>query len=234
MREKSCFAFIWYGILLTQFLTQFCEFQNLESLSNFHQSIQFSHSILSNSLQLHGLHHARLLCLSPTRRACSNSCPVMPSNQLILYHPLLLSPSIFPSIRVFSNESLLRITWSKYWSFSSNEYLGWISFRINRLDLLAVQRTLKSPLKSPLKSTTVQKHLFFSTQPFLWFNSHIHTWLLKKTIALTIWTFVGKVMSQLFNKLSRFATTLLPKHFIPSETFFIQLLAVHGPLQLFA
>ena len=177
MREKSCFAFIWYGILLTQFLTQFCEFQNLESLSNFHQSIQFSHSILSNSLQLHGLHHARLLCLSPTRRACSNSCPVMPSNQLILYHPLLLSPSIFPSIRVFSNESLLCITWSKYWSFSSNEYLGWISFRTDWFDLLAVQGTLKSLLQHHSSKASI-----LQSSDFLMSSSHICTWLLEKAL----------------------------------------------------
>ena len=92
---------------------------------------------------------------------------VMPSNHLILCLPLLLPPSIFPSIRVFSNESVLRIRWPKYWSFSfnissSNEYSGLISFRIDWLDLLAVQRTLKSLLQ-----TTVQKHQFFSGQPFL-------------------------------------------------------------------
>ena len=103
---------------------------------------------------------------------------VMPSNHLILCHPLLLLPSIFPSLRVFSNESALRIRWPKYWSFSfnispSNEHPGMISFRMDWLDLL--QGTLKS-----LSNTTVQKHQFFSVQPSLWSNSHIHTWLLKK------------------------------------------------------
>ena len=105
---------------------------------------------------------------------------VMPSNHLILCCPLLLSPSIFPSIRVFSNESVLCIRWTKYWSFSSsispsNEYSGSISFRIDWFDLLAVQG-----LSSVFSSTTVQKHQFFNTQPSLWSNSHICTWLLEK------------------------------------------------------
>ena len=97
---------------------------------------------------------------------------MMPSNYLILCH-LLLLPSIFPSIRVFSSELTLCIKWSKYWSFSinpSNEYSELISFRIDWFDLLAVQGTLKS-----LPSGTIQKHQFFSTQPFLKSNSHIHT-----------------------------------------------------------
>ena len=103
---------------------------------------------------------------------------VMLSNHLILCHPLLLPPSIFPSIRVFSNESVLLIKWPKYWSFSisfSNEYSGLISFRIDWLDLLAVQGTLRV-----FSSTTIQKHQFFSAQPSLWFKSHIHKWLLEK------------------------------------------------------
>ena len=100
---------------------------------------------------------------------------VMPSNHFILCGPLLLPPSIFPSIRVFSNESVFRIRWPKYWSFgfsvsSSNEYSGLNSFRIDWLDLLSVQETLKSLLQH-----TVQKHQFFSTQPSLWSNIHIHT-----------------------------------------------------------
>ena len=106
---------------------------------------------------------------------------VMPSNHLILCHPFLLLPSIFPSIRVFSNESVLHISWPKYWSFSfsispTNEYSGLISFRIDWFDLLVVQRTLKSSL-----NTTVQKHQSFSAQPSLWSNSHIHSWLLEKS-----------------------------------------------------
>ena len=133
----------------------------------------------------------------------------MPSAHLILCHPLLLLPSIFPSIRVFSNESALRIRWPKYWSFSfnmvpSNEHPGLISFRMDWLDLLAVQGTLKS-----LPNTTVQKHQFFSAQPSSQSNSHIHT--TGKTIALTRRTVVGKVMSLLFNMLSRMVITFLPR-----------------------
>ena len=101
---------------------------------------------------------------------------MMPSNHLIFCHPLLLLPSIFPSIRVFSNELALPIMWLKYWrcSFSispSNEYSGLISFRIDWFDLLALQGSLKSLLQHP----TIQKHQFFDTQPSLWSNSHIHT-----------------------------------------------------------
>ena len=105
---------------------------------------------------------------------------VMTSNHLILCHPLLL-PSIFPSIKVFSNESVLSIRWPKYWGFSfsispSNEY-SLISFRTDWLDLLAVSKGLSRVFSN----TTVQKHQFFDTQSSLWSNSHIHTWLLKKT-----------------------------------------------------
>ena len=117
---------------------------------------------------------------------------VMPCNHLILCHPLLLLPSIFPSIRVFSSKSVLRIRWPKYWSFifsisPSNEYSGLISFRMDWLDLLAVQGTLKHLLQHHSS-----KHQFFSTQLSLWSNSHIHTWPLEKAIVLTIRTFVGK------------------------------------------
>ena len=116
-------------------------------------SVQFSHSVVSGSLRAHRLQHARLPCPSPTPRACSHSCPsVMPSNHLILCCSLLLLPSIFRRIRVFSSESVLRIRWPKYWSFGfnispSNEYSGLISFRMDWLNLLAVQRTLKSLLQ---------------------------------------------------------------------------------------
>ena len=132
---------------------------------------------------------------------------VMPSNYLILCCPFLLLPSIFPSIGVFSNESALHIRWPKYWSFSfrpSNEYSGLISFRIDWFDLLAVQGTFKV-----FSSTTVWRRQFFGTQPSLWSNSHICS---GKTIALTIWTFVGKVMSLLFNTLSRFVKAIFPKN----------------------
>ena len=109
---------------------------------------------------------------------------VMPSNHLMLCRPILLLPSIFPSIRVFSNESALRIRWSKYWSFSfnsspSNEHPGLISFRMDCLDHLQ-----SKGLSRVFSNTTVQKHQFFSAQLSSQFNSHIHTWLLEKTIAL--------------------------------------------------
>ena len=103
---------------------------------------------------------------------------VMPSNHLILCQPLLLPPSVFSSIRVFPNESALHIRWPKYWSFTfspSNDYSGLISFRIDQFDLLAVQGTSRG-----FSNTTVQKHQFFGTQSSLWYNSHIHTWLLEK------------------------------------------------------
>ena len=120
---------------------------------------------------------------------------VMPSNHLILYCPLLLLPSIFASIRVFSNESVLHIRWPKYWSFSfsispSNEYLGLISFRMDWLDFLAVQRTLKSVLQHhSSKASILQLSDFFIVK-----LSHPHM-TTGKTIALTRWTFLGKVMS---------------------------------------
>ena len=116
----------------------------------------FSHSVVSNSLQPHGLQHSRLPYTSPSSGVCSNSFmsteSVMPSNHLILCLPFLLLPSIFPSIRIFSNDSALHIRWPKYWSFSfsiipSNEHSGLISFRMDWLDLLDVQGTLKSLLQ---------------------------------------------------------------------------------------
>ena len=117
-------------------------------------SVQFSHSIVSNSLQLHGLQHARPPCLSITNSwsLLMSVESVMPSKHLILFHPLPFLPLIFPSIRVFSNKSVLHIRWPKYWSFSfsispSNEYSGLISFRMDWLDLLAVQGALKSLLQ---------------------------------------------------------------------------------------
>ena len=128
---------------------------------------------------------------------------VMPSHHLILCHPLLL-PAIFPSIRVFSSESVLCIRWPKDWNFSfsispSNEYSGLISFRMDWLDLLAVQGTLKSPLqRHSSKASVPQCSAFFIVQLS---HPYMTIW---KTIALTRWTFVGKVMSLLFNTLSRF------------------------------
>ena len=137
-------------------------------------SIQFSHSVVSKSLWPHGLQHASLPCTSPTPGPYSNSCPssqsVMPSNHLILCHPLLLLLSIFPSIKVFSNKSVLCIRWPKYWSFGfsispSNEFLGLISFRMDWLDLLAVQGILESLLQyHSSKASILQRSAFFIVQ----------------------------------------------------------------------
>ena len=140
---------------------------------------------------------------------------VMPSNHLILCHPLLLLSLILPSIRVFSNASVLRIRWPKYWSFRlcispSNEYSGLISFRIDWLDLLAIQGTLKSLLQHhSSKASILQCSAFFIVQlshPYM-----ITAVAAEKTIALTRRTFVGKVMSLLFNMLSRLIIILLPR-----------------------
>ena len=135
----------------------------------------------------------------------------MPSKNLILCHPLLLPPSIFPSIRVFSNESVLPIRWPKYWYFSfsisfSNENSGLISFRIDWFDRLAVQGTLKSLLQNHTsKASILQCSAFFMVQ-----LSHPYM-TTGKTTALTKWTFVGKVMSLLFNMLSRLVRAFLPR-----------------------
>ena len=136
---------------------------------------------------------------------------VLPSNHLILCPPLLLPPSIFPSIRVFSNESALRNRWPKYWSFSinislSNEYLGLISFRMDWLDLLAVQGTLKSLFQHRSSKASILWHSAF----FIVQLSHPYM-TTGKTIALTRQTFVGKVMFLLFNMLSRLVITFLPR-----------------------
>ena len=136
---------------------------------------------------------------------------VMPSNHLILCRPLLLLPSIFPSIRVFSNESVLHIRWPKYWSFSfispSKEHPGLISFRMDWLDLFAVHGTLKSLLQHhSSKASILWCSAFFIVQ-----LSHLYM-ITGKTIALTRWTFAGKVISLLFNVLSRLVITFLPKN----------------------
>ena len=137
----------------------------------------FSRSVVSDCLWPHGLQHSRLPCPSPSPRVCSDTCLLSQwcHPTVILCYPLLLLPSIFPSIRVFFDESALRIRWPKYWSFSfsispSNEYSGLISFRMDCFDLLAVQGTLKSLLQHHnLKASILQ-----------WSNSHIYTWLLVK------------------------------------------------------
>ena len=168
-------------------------------------SLQFSRLVVSDSLQPHGLQHARLPCPSPAPSVSSNyvhqiSDTIQPS------HPLL-SPSPpafnFPSIGVFSSESALHIRWPKYWDFSfsispSNEYSGLISFRMDWLDLLAVQGTLQSLLQHhSSKASILWCSAFFMVQ-----LSHRYM-TTGKTIALTRWTFVSKIMSLLFNMLSR-------------------------------
>ena len=137
---------------------------------------------------------------------------MMPSNHLILCRPLLLSHSIFPSIIVFSNESALHIRWSKHWSFSfsispSNEYSGLISFRMDWLDLLAGQGTLKSLLQHHSSKASILWHSAFFIVPI----SHQYM-TTGETIALTRWTFADKVMSLLFNMLSRLVITFLPRN----------------------
>ena len=133
----------------------------------------------------------------------------MPSGHLILCHPFLLLPSIFPSVKVFSNKSVLYIRWPKYWSFSispSNEYSGLSSFRIDLFDLLEVQGTFKSVLQlHSSKASILPCSAYFMVQI-------LHPYMTTgKTLALTIWTFVSKVMSLLFNTLSRFVIAFLPR-----------------------
>ena len=164
-------------------------------------SVQFSCSVMSDSLWLHGLQLTRPPCLSPTPGVYSNSSPLrreMPSNHFILCCPLLLLPSIFPSIRVFSNESVLHIRWPNYWNYSvsispSNKYSGLILFRIDWLDLHAVQGTLKSLLQHHSSKPSILLHSAF----FIVQLSHPYM-TTGKTIALTRWTFLGKIMSPLF------------------------------------
>ena len=136
---------------------------------------------------------------------------VIPSNHLMLCHPLLLLPSIFPSIRVFSNESVLRIRWPKYWSFGfsispSNEYSELVFFRMDCLDLPEVQGTLKSLLQHHSSKASILQHSAFLIVQL----SHPYM-TTGKTIALTRWTFIAKVMSQLFNTLSRLVIAFLPR-----------------------
>ena len=178
-----------------------------------HSSVQFSLLVVSDSLQPHGLQHQAALSITNSQSLLKLMLieSVMPSNHLILCCPLLLLPSIFPSIRVFSNESALCIRWPKYWSFSfnispSSEHPGLISFRMDWLDLLAVQGTLKSLLQHhSSKASILQRSAFFIVQlphPYM---------TIGKTIALTRRIFVGKVMSLLFDMLSRLVITFLPR-----------------------
>ena len=184
------------------------------------RSVQFSRSVMSDSA-------------TPWTAACQASLSitnsqsllklmsiesVMPSNHLILCRPLLLLPSNFPRVRVFSNESVLRIRWPKYWSFSysispSNEYSELISFRMDWLNFLAVQETLKSLLQCHSSKASIIWHSAF----FIVQLSHLYM-TTGKIIALTRWTFVGKVMSLVFNMLPRLVRAFFPrsKHFLIS------------------
>ena len=158
---------------------------------------QFSHSVMSDFLRPHGLQHARPPCITNSRSLpkLMSTESVMPSNHLILCRPVLLPPSISPSIRVFSNESTLPMRWPKYWSFSfnispSNEYSGLISFRIDWFDLHAIQGTLNRLLQyRSSKASILQHSAFFIVQ-----LSHPYM-TTGKTIALARRTFVSKVMS---------------------------------------
>ena len=182
----------------------------------------FSRSVMSDFLRPHGLHTAcqafLSFTISPSLLKLISTESLMPSNHLILCHSLLLLPSIFPSIRVFSNEPALHIRWPKYWSFSSsispsNEYSGLISFKINWFDLLAVQGSLKSLLQHHnSKASILQRSAFFLVQ-----LSHPYM-TTGKTIDLTRRTFVGKVISLLFNMLFRFVIAFLlrDKHLLIS------------------
>ena len=172
-------------------------------------TLLFSHSVFATPWT--AAHHASLsFTISQSLLKLMSIESVIPSNCLVLCHPLLLLPSIFPSIRVFSKELTLHIRWPKYGSFSfsislSNEYSGLISFRIDWFDLLAVQGTRKSLFQHhSSKASILRCSAFFMVQ-----LTSIHDYW-KKTIALTRWTFVGRVRSLLFNMLSKFAIAFLP------------------------
>ena len=177
-----------------------------------HQSVQLLSSVQLFATPWNAARQASLsITNSQSLLKLMSTETVMPSNHLILIRALLLPPSIFPSIRVFSNESVLHIRWPKYWSFSFNisppsEYAGLVSFRMERLDLLAVQGTLKSLLQHhSSKASILRCSAFFIVQ-----LSHPYM-TSGKTIALTRWTFVGKATSLLFNMLSGFVIAFLPR-----------------------
>ena len=192
-------------------------------------SVQVSSSVVSNSATPRTAAHQASLSITNSRSLSKlmSIASVIPSNHLILWHPLLLLPSIFASIRVFFNESVLCIRWPKYWSFTfnispSSEHPGLI-FRVDSGSLCKSQG-----LSRVFSNTTVQKHQFFGAQLSLQSNSHPFM-TTGKTIALTRWTFVGKVMSLLFNMLSRLVITFLPrsKHLLISWVRGMLLLLSH-------
>ena len=183
-------------------------------LSSVQFSVQFSCSVVSDSSTPWTAAHQASLSITNSQ-SLLKLMPielVMPSNHLILCHPLILLPSIFPNIRVFSNESTVPIRWPKYWNFSfsistSNQHPGLICFRMDWLDLLAVQGTLRSLLQHhSSKASILQRSAFFIAQ-----LSHPYM-TTGKTITLTRWTSVGKVISLLFNMLSRLVKTFLSSH----------------------
>ena len=191
------------------------------SINRVNRSVQFSSVQLLSRVQLFVIpctaacHAARSITNAQSLLKLMSVKSVMPFSHLILCHPLLLLPSVLPSIRVFSSELVLHIRWPNYWSFSFNispfnEYLGLISFRMDWLDLLVVQGTLKSLLQHHSSKASILQHSAFFMVQF----SHPYM-TTGKTIALTRWTFVCKVMSVLFNMLSRLVIAFLPrsKHF---------------------
>ena len=189
-------------------MLDYFNFINISYIPQYH----FSRSIMPNSLQPNGLQPSLSIANSQNLPKLMSIELVMQSSHFILCRPLILLPSIFPSIRVFSNESVLCIRSPKYWSFSfnispSSEHPGLISFRMDCLDLLAVQWTLKSKLQHhSSKASTLQQSAFFIVQ-----LSHPYM-TTGKIIALTRPTFVGKVMSLLLNMLSRLVITFLPRN----------------------
>ena len=204
-----------YGLLIfwMYLLTQSIDFRArvLKCNLKITHSVQFSRSVMSNSLWCYEPQHIRPPCPPPTPALHPNPCPLSRWCHLILCRLLLFLPSIFPSIRVFTNESALRIRWPKYWNFSfnispSNEHPGLVSFRMDWLDLLAVQGTLKSLLQHHSSKTSI----LWCSASFTVQSSHPYM-TTGKTIALTRQTFVGKVMSLLFNMLSRLVITFLPR-----------------------
>ena len=189
----------------------FCEFYKNEITRDIFSSVQFSRLFVARlfATPWTAAHQASLsITNSKSLLKLMSIELVMPSSHLILCHPLLLLPPIPPSIRVFSNESVLCIRWPKYWSFSFsiNEYWGLITFRIDWFDLLAVQGTLKNLLHHHSSKASILWHSAFFTVQL----SHPYM-TTGKTIALTRQTFVGKVMSLLFNMLSRLVIAFLPR-----------------------
>ena len=165
---------------------------------------------MSDSLRPHGLQHARLPCLSLSPRACSNSCPLSCwcHTTISSCHPLLLLTSIFPSIRVLSQP--FTSGGQRIGASAQHQFFQWI-FRTDFLRTDWFYLLELKGLSRVFSNTTVQRHQFFSAQPSLWSSSHIWYMTPRKTIALTIWTFVGKVICLLFNMLSRFVIAILPR-----------------------